>query len=215
MNVIPSISKVLLLTTLCILGISVSAKPNIAYDQIILKTAVKEGVDPAFVHAVIRAESNYDALAVSHAGAEGLMQLIPATANRFKVKNSFVPEQNIMGGTKYLRWLLKRFNGDMRLTLAGYNAGEGAVDRYNGIPPYKETQKYVKKVLRFYREYKGLPPLLNNQLRLANKTNKNLVKHRADKQVNTSGLFHRVSSLTVSSSQQPMNGYSRIRARSL
>ena len=148
------------------------AKPSYAYDKIIHKTAVKEGVDPAFVHAVIRAESNYNHLAVSHAKAEGLMQLIPATAERFNVKDSFDPAQNISGGTKYLRWLLKRFNGDITLALAGYNAGEGAVDKYNGIPPYKETQKYVKKVVRFYRELKGLPPLQKKHIRLAKKKTK-------------------------------------------
>ena len=217
------------------------AKPSYAFDKIILKTAVKEGVDPAFVHAVIRAESNYNHLAVSHAKAEGLMQLIPATAERFNVKDSFDPAQNIRGGTQYLRWLLKRFNGDIHLALAGYNAGEGAVDKYNGIPPYKETQKYVKKVVRFYRELKGLPPLQKNQIRIAKKkkqirqlalakkttrsispvvqpsrklkrTMNTVTVSRVNEQVNTSGSFHRVSSLTVSSQRQPMNGYSRITA---
>ena len=154
------------------------AKPSYAYDKIILKTAVKEGVDPAFVHAVIRAESNYNHLAVSHAKAEGLMQLIPATAKRFNVKDSFDPAQNIRGGTKYLRWLLKRFNGDIRLALAGYNAGEGAVDKYNGIPPYRETQKYVKKVMRFYRQFKGLPPLHNHKLRRNKKITRQLTVNK-------------------------------------
>ena len=154
------------------------SKNALVFDSIILKKAVKYGVDPALVHAVIKAESNYDHLAVSHAKAEGLMQLIPATAERFNVKNSFDPEQNITGGTKYLRWLFKRFNGDIHLTLAGYNAGEGAVDKFNGIPPYRETQKYVKKVMRFYRQYKGLPPLQNRELRPSKKNTRQLAVNK-------------------------------------
>ncbi len=233
--------KSLSLLMLCI-SLPIHAQQNFSYDKIILNTATKEGVDPAFVHAVIKAESNYNHLAVSHAKAEGLMQLIPATAARFNVKNSFDPEQNISGGTKYLRWLLKRFNGDIRLALAGYNAGEGAVDKYNGIPPYKETQKYVNKVVRFYREFKGLPALQKKHLRWANNNKKQRqriafikkttpstvtqlkpsqkLKHainavivsRAKEQVYTSGSFHRVLSLTISSKRQPMNGYFRITA---
>jgi hypothetical protein len=104
---------------------------------------------------VIAVESCYNARAVSPAGAQGLMQLIPATADRFGVTDSFDIKQNINAGTKYLRFLSKRFNGDLRKVTAGYNAGEGRVDQYNGVPPYKETRNYVKNVLRIYGELSG------------------------------------------------------------
>ena len=110
------------------------------------------GLDPKLVHAVIRAESGYNANAVSSKGAVGLMQLIPATAQRYGVHDSYDPTQNIQGGTRYLRDLMKMFNGNLELAIAGYNAGENAVIRAgNRVPPYPETQAYVPKVLSFYR----------------------------------------------------------------
>jgi len=110
------------------------------------------GLDPRLVHAVIRAESGYNANAVSSKGAIGLMQLIPATAQRYGVQDSYDPGQNIQGGTRYLRDLMKMFNGNLELAIAGYNAGENAVIRAgNRIPPYPETMAYVPKVLNFYR----------------------------------------------------------------
>ena len=119
-------------------------------DWTIYRTGVKTGVDPRFIHAVIKQESRYKNKAVSHAGAQGLMQLMPDTAKRFGNKNPYDAASNIEAGTKYLKWLLKRFNGNVELALAGYNAGEGAVDKYNGIPPYNETQNYVKKIVANY-----------------------------------------------------------------
>lgn len=107
-------------------------------------------IDKNLIKAVITAESCFQVKALSHAGARGLMQLIPATAKRFGVKNSFKPKQNIRGGTKYLRFLMDRFKGDLKKVIASYNAGEGAVDKYKGIPPYKETKQYVKNVLQVY-----------------------------------------------------------------
>lgn len=107
-------------------------------------------IDRNLIKAVITAESCFKVKALSHAGAQGLMQLIPATAKRFGVKNSYKPQQNIRGGTKYLRFLMDRFKGDLKKVIASYNAGEGAVDRYKGIPPYKETKQYVKNVLKVY-----------------------------------------------------------------
>ena len=98
--------------------------------------------------AVIEAESNFNPRAVSPKNAQGLMQLIPATAVRFGVENVWDPEQNLRGGMAYLRWLLDRFDGDVRLALAGYNAGEQAVHRHGGIPPYNETQDYVRRIAR-------------------------------------------------------------------
>jgi hypothetical protein len=89
-------------------------------------------------------------MAVSYKGARGLMQLMPATAARFGVRNIFDPAQNIEAGTRYMRWLLNRFGGDVGLALAGYNAGEGAVDKYRGVPPYRETQEYVKRISERY-----------------------------------------------------------------
>jgi soluble lytic murein transglycosylase-like protein len=119
---------------------------------IIDNAARTHGVDPRLVHAVIRAESGYNERALSNKGAMGLMQLIPATAERMGVKNVYDPVENIFGGTKYLAFLLKMFNGDTELALAGYNAGENAVVRAGRkIPPFAETQAYVPKVLSFYK----------------------------------------------------------------
>ncbi len=122
------------------------------YVPIIDNAARTHGVDPRLVHAVIRAESGYNDRALSNKGAMGLMQLIPATAERMGVKNHYDPIENIFGGTRYLSILLKMFNGDVELALAGYNAGENAVIR-NGykIPPYAETQAYVPKVIAFFK----------------------------------------------------------------
>ena len=108
-------------------------------------------VNRHLIKAVITAESCFKTKALSRAGAQGLMQLIPATAKRFGVENSYKPKQNIHGGVQYLRFLLDRYNGDLSKTVAAYNAGEGAVDKYKGIPPYKETQQYVKNVLKVYK----------------------------------------------------------------
>jgi soluble lytic murein transglycosylase-like protein len=119
-------------------------------DEVIFRVAEQEGVDPRFIHAVIWQESRYDPTARSQAGAQGLMQLMPATAKRFGCKDVNDPTDNITAGTKYLSWLLKRFSGDVALTLAGYNAGEGAVDKYNGIPPFDETRNYVKVISARY-----------------------------------------------------------------
>ena len=119
---------------------------------VIDNAARTHGVDPRLVHAVIRAESGYNERAQSAKGALGLMQLIPATADRMGVKNPFDPVDNVFGGTRYLSQLIKMFNGNLELALAGYNAGENAVIRHgNRIPPFAETQAYVPKVMAFYR----------------------------------------------------------------
>ena len=118
----------------------------------------KYRIDRNLIKAVITAESCFRVKALSHAGAQGLMQLIPDTAKRFGVSNSYMPQQNIMGGTKYLRFLMDRFKGNLKKVIASYNAGEGAVDRYKGIPPYKETIQYVKNVMYVYSTLKPPPP---------------------------------------------------------
>ena len=118
-----------------------------AHADLLATAADKHGLDRALLAAVAKVESNFDAFAVSPRGACGLLQLMPATARRFEVKNVFDPAQNLEGGARYLRWLIDRFDGRLDLALAGYNAGEGAVDRYRGIPPYRETTGYVIKVL--------------------------------------------------------------------
>lgn len=124
------------------------------YDLAIHNAAQRHGVDYALVKAVIKAESNFNHRAVSRAGARGLMQLMPATANQLQVQDSFHPEENIEGGVRYLRYLLDTYRGDLRLALAAYNAGEGAVYRHRGIPPFKETRTYVKRVLEYYEQYR-------------------------------------------------------------
>jgi soluble lytic murein transglycosylase-like protein len=110
--------------------------------------AAAQGVENHLVHSVIRAESNYNANAVSAKGAQGIMQLIPSTARRFGVSNAFDPSDNIRGGVRYLKFLLDYYQGDYVRTIAAYNAGEGAVDKYNGIPPYAETRNYVYRVAK-------------------------------------------------------------------
>jgi len=129
--------------------------PN-AYDAQIRAAAQLHGVEEAIVRAIIHAESSFNPNALSRVGAQGLMQLMPATARRFGVSNAFDPTQNISGGVQYLSWLLKRYKGDLTLAAAGYNAGEGAVDRYKGVPPYNETRRYVERVRLLAERYRSL-----------------------------------------------------------
>lgn len=121
------------------------------FKQIIEEAASKYGVDTRLVEAVIQTESNFDPSAISSAGAEGLMQLMPSTAANLGVANSMDPEQNIDGGVKLLRQLLNSYSGDVSMALAAYNAGPSAVNKYGGIPPYEETQNYVQRVLAAYK----------------------------------------------------------------
>lgn len=124
------------------------------YDTIINRAAGKFNLDIALIKAVIKAESNFNHQAVSRAGAKGLMQLMPQTASALKVEDVFHPGDNIEGGARYLRYLLNLYKGNLTLALAAYNAGEGAVAKYNyGVPPYRETQNYVRRVLTLYESY--------------------------------------------------------------
>lgn len=118
--------------------------------KLVHKLAPRFKVEPQLALSIIAAESNFNPQAVSAKNAQGLMQLIPETSQRFNVKNAFDPAQNIRGGLTYLRWLLAYFEGDVALVAAAYNAGEGTVDRYKGVPPYLETRNYVKRVLRSF-----------------------------------------------------------------
>lgn len=115
-------------------------------DSYIVDAGRRHGVDPVLLYATMHQESSFKPRAMSYKGARGLMQLMPATAARFGVQNIWDPRQNIDGGARYMRFLLDRFGGDVRLALAGYNAGEGAVDKYSGVPPYKETRDYVRRI---------------------------------------------------------------------
>lgn len=117
-----------------------------AYDHYIRQAAQTHGISEGLIKAVMHTESGFNINARSPVGAQGLMQLMPATAKRFNVNNAYDPQQNIFAGAKYLAWLLKRFNGNTHLALAGYNAGEGNVAKYGGIPPFRETQDYVRRV---------------------------------------------------------------------
>lgn len=125
------------------------------YDEWIRQAASLYQIPEQLVRAVIRCESDYDPRAVSPSGARGLMQLMPDTAERMQVKDIDDPRENIFGGVRYLRILANMFNGDLSLTIAGYNAGDGAVMRYGGIPPYQQTQEYVVAVTKFYRTYRS------------------------------------------------------------
>lgn len=124
------------------------------FDPIIQRVAKNYGVDPALVRAIIMAESSYNPRAVSKKGARGLMQLMPKTAEYLGVKDSFNPEHNIDAGVRYFKKLLGQFNGDVKLALAAYNAGSRRVREYKGIPPFKATQHYVKKVFKYHQRYK-------------------------------------------------------------
>lgn len=135
---------------------AIAAKPTVDYAAIaprkifdlVMKMAPQFKVEPQLALAIIAAESNFDSLALSPKNAQGLMQLIPETSERFNVKNAFDPTQNIRGGLTYLRWLLAYFEGDVALVAAAYNAGEGQVERYRGVPPYMETRAYVQRILK-------------------------------------------------------------------
>lgn len=127
---------------------------NLELEQAVIRAAQQHHVQPALLLAVIKAESSFNPMVISKAGAVGLMQLVPETAIRHGVRHLYDTNENITGGAKHLRYLLNRFHGNTRLALAAYNAGEHTVDRYGKIPPYKETQEYVKKVLVYYRSYK-------------------------------------------------------------
>lgn len=135
---------------------SVADRAAVRYEPLICDSAERYGVRPELVAAVIRAESGFDPGAVSRRGARGLMQLMPAHIREHEIEDPFDPRQNINAGTRYLGRLLRRYNGDLSLSLAAYNAGPAVVDRYRGIPPYTETRAYVKKVLSYYRRYRTL-----------------------------------------------------------
>ena len=134
---------------------SPNAVPKSEINELISKYADKNGLDADFVRAVINQESGFNPNATSKCGAMGLMQLMPGTAEGLGVKNAYDPEQNIEGGTKYLKGLMDRFDNNKSLALAAYNAGPNAVKKYGGIPPYQETQNYVKNVLSRYDSMKG------------------------------------------------------------
>lgn len=127
-----------------------------AYDQLINDVCVQHGIDPLLVKAIIKAESDFDPMAVSEDGAKGLMQLMPETAGDMGVSDVYDPRNNISGGVKYLKRLMGIFKYDLRLVVAAYNAGENAVLKYNSIPPFKETQEYVRKVFKHLKEYKSV-----------------------------------------------------------
>ena len=146
-------------------GVSVSVddfravNPERAYDEIINEAAETYSLDPQLIRAVMRAESAFNPMVVSPAGAQGLMQLMPALAEQMGVTDPFDPRQNIMAGAKYLRWLLDLNRGNIPLTLAGYNAGPTVVSKYKRVPPFKETQRYVKRITGFLEDARreGLP----------------------------------------------------------
>lgn len=127
------------------------SKNKDAFDAIIRQAAQTHGISEGLIKAVMHTESGFNVHARSPVGAQGLMQLMPATARRFNVSNAYDPHQNIMAGAKYLAWLMKRFNGNTTLALAGYNAGEGNVAKYKGVPPFRETQDYVRRVTSRYQ----------------------------------------------------------------
>ena len=143
-----------------------------AYDSYIRDSAQRNGVDPALMKAMMHTESAFNPNARSPVGAQGLMQLMPATARRFKVNNPWNPAENIEGSAKYIAWLMRRFDNNIEHAIAGYNAGEGNVDKYGGIPPFKETRNYVQKVMsRYHSLYKNDTGLSGASMSASNQVN--------------------------------------------
>ncbi len=136
-------------------ALSASLELRRQFGGIVRSASYRYDVDPYLVLGMIRVESNFNAYAVSHKGAKGLMQLMPGTALLHKVNNVYDPVQNIYGGVRHFRLLLDRFDGNVQLALAAYNAGAGAVAKYNRIPPYRETRNYVRRVMGYYQIYRN------------------------------------------------------------
>ncbi|MFW6147057.1 MAG: lytic transglycosylase domain-containing protein [Thermodesulfobacteriota bacterium] len=130
----------------------------VKYDEIITKASRQFQVDPYLIKAIIKAESSFEPDAISQSGAQGLMQLMPATAKDMRVENPFDPEDNIIGGTKYLSLLLKRFNNNTQLAVAAYNVGASTVERCNGIPPIPQTRTFLKRVMAYYQQFREKNP---------------------------------------------------------
>ncbi|KML32573.1 lytic transglycosylase domain-containing protein [Rossellomorea marisflavi] len=128
----------------------VNQAPGTGFDSIISRAAERYGIPAKLVHSVVKQESGYNPEATSHAGAAGLMQLMPGTARGLGVTDIYDPEQNVFAGAKYLKQMLVKYDGDMKLALAAYNAGPGNVDKYSGVPPFQETQNYVRKIMDSY-----------------------------------------------------------------
>jgi soluble lytic murein transglycosylase len=135
---------------------SPSSFDNKKYDHLISDAAKRYGVAAPLLKAIVKAESDFDPTAVSKKGAKGLMQIMPENFKLLDIQDPFDPKQNIMGGTRYFKQLYERFNGKLALSLAAYNAGPTAVDQYQGIPPYQETEQYIERVLKYYRNFKNL-----------------------------------------------------------
>ena len=135
-------------------GVAPSSWSPARFDDIILSSSQRYGVDPALVRAVVKVESDFNEAARSHKGAQGLMQLMPETARLHNVGNVYDPDENVDGGVRHLRLLLDRYQGDLQLTLAAYNAGIQAVDKFGGIPPFSETKEYVRRVLDYHQRYR-------------------------------------------------------------
>ncbi|MDN3398027.1 lytic transglycosylase domain-containing protein [Psychrobacter sp. APC 3426] len=166
-----------------------------AYDSYIRASAARHGVDPALMKAMMHTESAFNPNARSPVGAQGLMQLMPATARRFKVGNPWNPADNIEGSAKYIAWLMRRFNNNVEHAVAGYNAGEGNVDKYGGIPPFKETRNYVQRVMsRYHSLYKNDAGLSGASMSASNQTNT---------ATRTSGGLQNVSYGTSNNSNSP------------
>lgn len=126
------------------------------YDALIVSTALKYDLEPSFIKAIIHVESAFDRFALSHAGAMGLMQIMPATAANYQlVQDQFDANRNVEAGVQHMRELMDRYDGDKTLSLAAYNAGQGAVSKYNGVPPYAETEDYIVKVMKLYKIYQN------------------------------------------------------------
>ena len=128
---------------------------SVAFDELIRSASGRYNVDADLIRAVIKTESDFNTNARSNKGAMGLMQLMPDTARLHNVSDAYDPNENVEGGVRHLRMLLERYQGDLELSLAAYNAGAGAVEKHGGIPPYSETREYVRKVLRFYDAFRG------------------------------------------------------------